>query len=192
MSSVLDDLPSRFKSGDEAAVKEAVERYSGAIAVIARSTVGSPELVAEVVQQTFIKAWKASSTFDETRELKPWLYQIARRTAVDVLRREGRAPVATGESVDTAVTPLSFERTWQQYEVRQALDELPVEERQVMKLSFLAGLTHEQIAEQLGIPVGTVKSRTGRAKKRLLRSLGHLDPTANQTGRSDVEGGEGS
>lgn len=187
----MDDLAIRFKAGDEAAVREVVRRYSGAVQTVARSTLRSPELVAEAVQQTFVKAWRASSSFDETRPLTPWLYSIARRTAIDIIRREGRPTTGDHEpETDVAVTPMSFERTWEIYEVRQALDDLPDEERVVMRLSFLVGLTHEQIAEQLDIPIGTVKSRTGRAKKRLAVALGHLAPTANQTSTSVVQGND--
>ena len=187
----MDELASRFKAGDEEAVREVVARYSGAIQTVARSMIGSPELVAEVVQQTFVKAWRASSSFDENRDLAPWLYSIARRTAIDVLRREGKPTAGAHEQpVDVAVSGQSFERTWEIYEVRQALDELPDPERVVMQLSFLAGLSHEQIAEKLDVPVGTVKSRTGRAKKRLLASLAHLRSTANQIDGAVVEVGE--
>ena len=187
----MEDLAIRFKAGDEAAVRQVVSQYSGAVQTIARSMLSSPELVAEVVQQTFVKAWRASASYDESRELKPWLYSIARRTAIDVVRRESRPTAGAHEQpVETAVTPMTFERTWEIYEIRQALDELPAEERVVMRMSFLIGMTHEQIAAELNIPVGTVKSRTGRAKKRLAVALGHLGPAANQTATSNVEGVE--
>lgn len=187
----MEDLAARFKAGDEDAVRAVVSQYSGAVQTIARSMLSSPELIAEVVQQTFVKAWRAAATFDESRDFKPWLYSIARRTAIDVIRRESKPTAgAHDQPVDVAVHPVSFERTWEIYEVRQALDELPPEERTVMQLSFLVGLTHQQIAERLGVPIGTVKSRTGRAKKRLAVALGHLDPAANQTTTSNVEGVE--
>lgn len=187
----MDQLAARFKAGDEEAVREVVGRYSGAIQTVARSMLSSPELVAEVVQQTFVKAWQSSSSFDDRRELAPWLYSIARRTAIDVLRREGKPTAGAHEQpVEVAVDSVSFERTWEIHEVRQALDELPDAERVVMQLSFLAGMSHEQIAEKLDIPVGTVKSRTGRAKKRLMASLAHLRSTANQIDAADVEVGE--
>lgn len=182
------DLIDRFKGGDESAVREIVQRYGGAVQTIARSMMRSDELIAETVQQTFVKAWRGAASFDETREFAPWLYSIARRTAIDILRREGRHETEPHDDEVASENEMTFERTWEIYEVRSALDALPAEERDVMRLSFLEGLTHEQIAERLGVPIGTVKSRTGRAKKRLLQSLKHLG--ANQTGGSNVEGGE--
>ena len=94
---------------------------------------------------------------------------------------------------DVAVTPLSFERTWEAFEVRRALDDLPPDERHVMKLVHLEGMTQAEVAEALGIPVGTVKSRSNRAHRRLAAALRHLlpdtDRTANPDETRDVQGG---
>jgi RNA polymerase sigma-70 factor (ECF subfamily) len=175
-----DDLPG-FRAGDPDAVRAVYRRYAGAVHTVARSMVGDPELAADVVQQTFVKAWRAAASFDETRELAPWLYSIARRTAIDVLRSERRPTMGDhAPQVDVAVTTLSFERTWEILEVRHAVDQLPDAEREVVRLSHLVGLTHVEIAERLQVPVGTVKSRSARAHKRLATALGHLDETANR------------
>ena len=190
------DAVARFRSGDEAAVREIIERHGGAVATVARSIVGgSHDHVAEVVQQTFVKAWRAAGSLEPGRPIQPWLYSIARRTAIDLLRRERRP--TTGDHAperDVAVESMTFERSVEIYEVRQALDDLPPEEREVMKLSHLMGMTHTEIAERLGVPIGTVKSRTGRAKKRLAGALSHYAPdvtrVANRNSEYDVEVGE--
>ncbi len=75
---------------DHPLVQALCAEFGGPVRTVARSMMSEPELVSEVVQQTFIKAWKASGSFDPQRELAPWLYSIARRTAIDVLRRERR------------------------------------------------------------------------------------------------------
>lgn len=177
----------RFRAGDETAVREIHQRYGGAVQTVARSMVSDPELVSEVVQQTFIKAWRGAAGFDEDRELAPWLYSIARRTAIDTIRKQ-RAPAVPLTGEEPAPATLSFERTWEIWEVRRAIDDLPDGEREVVQLSHLAGLTHEEIATRLGIAVGTVKSRSARAHKRLAAALRHLEEFANQDGRSHVEG----
>ena len=187
----MSDLKERFAAGDSDAVRDIVADYGGPVRTVARSMVAEPELVSEVVQQTFIKAWKASSTFDPQRELAPWLYSIARRTAIDVLRRERRPTMGDHEpETDVAVMPISFESTWERYEVRRALDTLSPDEREVIRLSHLVGVPHAEIAERLGVPVGTVKSRSNRALKRLAAALGHLDDSGIQNGPSHVEGVE--
>ncbi len=194
----MDELLDRFRAGDADAVRAIYRTYAGAVHTVAASVVGDGELAADVVQQTFVKAWRAAASFDRNRDLAPWLYSIARRTAIDVLRAESR-PTRGGHApeVEVAVTPLSFERAWEVYEVRRAIDDLPDEEREVIRLSHLEGLTHAEIAERLDVPPGTVKSRSFRAHRRLAAALRHLLPSpgpagaANQPDMANVEeGGE--
>jgi RNA polymerase sigma-70 factor (ECF subfamily) len=183
------DLVERFKAGDPDAVREVYREHAGAINTVARSIVRDRELAAEVVQQTFVKAWRAARQFEGTRELAPWLYSIARHTAIDALRAESK-PTRGGHEpeVDVAVMSESFERTWERFEIRRAVDDLPADEREIVRRSHLLGYTHDQIATQLGIPIGTVKSRSSRAHKRLAAALDHL--IANQTDEPGVVQGE--
>jgi len=179
------DLIERFKSGEAEAVRELYHEYGGAVLTVARSIVRDPELAAEVVQQTFVKAWRAADRFEGDREIGPWLYSIARRTAIDTLRSESK-PTRGGHDpeTDVGVQPDTFERTWERYQVRRALDALPADEREVMRRSHFLGETHPQIAEAMDVPIGTVKSRSGRAYRRLAAALAHLD--ANQPPPDDV------
>lgn len=194
----MDELLDRFRAGDPDAVRVIYRVHAGAVHTVARSIVGDGALAAEVVQQTFVKAWRAAASFDRNRDLAPWLYSIARRTAIDVLRSERRPTRGDhAPEVDVGVTPLSFERTWEVYEVRRAIDDLPAEEREVIRLSHLEGFTHTEIAERLDVPPGTVKSRSFRAHRRLAAALRHLlsEPgagdAANRSDMADVEeGGE--
>lgn len=186
------DVVERFVAGDADAVREIYRLHGRAVFTVARAMTGDSELAADVVQQTFIKAWKAASTFDGRRELAPWLYTIARRAAIDAMRTE-RRPTQGGHApeVDGVVEPVSFERTWETFEVRRAIDALSEPERQVIELNHRLGLTHEQIAERLGVPIGTIKSRIHRAHRRLATALGYLrDETENQGAVHDVEADE--
>jgi RNA polymerase sigma-70 factor (ECF subfamily) len=168
------DLVARFAAGDELAVKAIYERFAGPVLTVAMSALGRRDLADEVVQTTMLKAWRAAGTFDPARELAPWIYAIARRVAIDVHRREARAPVPSELADEVGVEPLSFSRTWEAWEVRLAIDQLPTDERQVVYLSHMVGLTHREIAHRLGVPLGTVKSRSSRAHRRLASLLGHL------------------
>jgi RNA polymerase sigma-70 factor, ECF subfamily len=175
------DLASRFRDGDPDAVRELYRRYAGALLAISRSMLGDPELARDAVQQTFIQAWRAASTFDPERKLSSWLYQICRRVCIDRYRQERRpsaALTATGELVDVSLAGPSMERIWAVYEVRRAIDELPEPERVVMRLSHLDGQSYSEIADRLGVPLGTVKSRAFRAHERLTISLAHLRDAA--------------
>ena len=132
------------------------------------------ELAAECVQEAFVKAWRASKSFDPARELRPWLATITRRVAVDIYRREARTRSDPHPDVDDTVVPIAFERTWEAFEVRAALDQLPGDEREVVRLAHFEGLTHSEIADKLRVPVGTVKSRSFRAHRKLAGLLAHL------------------
>ncbi len=188
----VDEMVERFRAGDPDAIREVYRRHAGAVFTVARSITNDRELAADVLQQVFVKAWRAAAGFDGSRDLAPWLYAIARRTAIDAIRKEHR-PTQGGHEpeVESVVHTMSFERTWEVHEVRRAIDELPDTEREVVRLSHLEGMTHEQIAGRLDVPMGTVKSRSSRAHKRLAAALRHLrdespDP-ANQTELRTVE-----
>lgn len=182
-------LVAQFKAGDPDAIRELYGEFGGAVTTVARSIVRDAELAAEVVQQTFVKAWRSADQFEGEREIAPWLYAIARRTAIDALRAENRPTRGDHEpEVEVGEEPHTFERTWIQFEVRQAIDALPEGEREVIRRSHLLGESHSQIAEAMEVPLGTVKSRSGRAHKRLALALAHLD--ANRIAEADVVEGE--
>jgi RNA polymerase sigma-70 factor (ECF subfamily) len=169
------DLAAGFAAGDEAAVRAVYSRYAGPIVTVAMGTLGKRELADEVVQTTMLKAWRASASFDPSRDLAPWLYAIARRVAIDIYRRETRAGTPEELTDDrAAVVPLSFERTWEAWEVRCALERLPPDEREVVRLAHFLGMTHAEISKHLNVPLGTVKSRSSRAYKRLAALLAHV------------------
>jgi len=163
----------RFRIGDEAAVKAVYDRFGGPVFALSMSILGEHGLAADATQQTFIKAWRAASTYDAERSFAPWIYAIARRTAIDLYRK--RARVVVSDEVDLVSFPPGLETVWEVFEVRSALDQLPDEERQVVKLSHFDGFTHVEIAERLDIPVGTVKSRSHRAHRRLVELLRHVE-----------------
>jgi RNA polymerase sigma factor (sigma-70 family) len=168
------ELNTRFCLGDETAVRAIYQRYGGAMFAVAMSMLPNRELAAEAVQEAFVKAWRASKSFDPQRELRPWLATITRRVAVDIYRREARTRSEPRADVDDTVVPIAFERTWEAFEVRAALDQLPDDEREVVRLAHFEGLTHSEIAEKLQVPLGTVKSRSFRAHRRLAGLLSHL------------------
>jgi RNA polymerase sigma-70 factor (ECF subfamily) len=163
----------RFREGDESAVKAVYERFRGPVFAISMSVLHDHGLASDSTQQTFIKAWQAATTYDPERELAPWIYAIARRTAIDIYRKQSRS--ITSDVVDSVALPPELETIWEVFEVRSALDRLPDEERQVIKLSHFEGLTHVEIASHMDIPLGTVKSRSHRAHRRLLDLLKHVE-----------------
>jgi RNA polymerase sigma factor (sigma-70 family) len=173
------DLRARFRQGDPDAVRSVYRSHGRLVYAVAYKVLGDRGLAEEATQQTFLKAWRAAQSFEESRELGPWLAAIARRVAIDLYRREAVRSADPLESVapgDPALVapPDSAEAIYDVWEVRQAVAQLPPDEQEVVRLQHLDGFTHTQIAERTGVAVGTVKSRSFRAHKRLAELLGHL------------------
>ena len=111
---------------------------------VAYKVLGDRSLAEEAVQQTFVKAWRAAQSFDESRELGPWLAAIARRVAIDLYRREA---VRTADPIEFAppgdpalvAAPHSAEAVYDVWEVRQAVAQLPSDEQEVVRLQHLDG-----------------------------------------------------
>jgi RNA polymerase sigma-70 factor (ECF subfamily) len=171
------ELRRRFRDGDPVALGELYERFAGPLLALCRSQLRDIEQARDAVQQTFLRAWRSAATFDVGRPLGPWLFQICRRVCIDTYRRQrARFEPLDDHEHDPAlsVTGPSLERSWLVWEVRQAIDALPAESREIIRLRHVDGWTVEQVAEFLDLPIGTVKSRSFRAHRHLLASLAHL------------------
>ena len=164
----------RFRSGDPEAVRAVYREYGSSVFAVAYKALGSSDLAEEATQQTFVKAWRAAATYDPARELGPWLATIARRTAIDIHRREARRPTVQLDEASLIDLPEGVDQSFDVWAVRGAIDELPPLEREVVRLQHLESLTQAEIAERLGVPVGTIKSRSFRAHRLLAARLGHL------------------
>jgi len=168
-----------FRRRDPEAVRALYREYGRLVYAVAYRVLGRRDLAEDAVQQTFVNAWQAADRFDVTRDPASWLATIARRSAIDIYRREQRRPASDLADVatdDPAVVSLppdlgAVEAVWQ---VRRAIDELAPDEAAVVRLQHLDGMTHMEIADELGIALGTVKSRSHRAHRRLATLLGHL------------------
>jgi RNA polymerase sigma-70 factor, ECF subfamily len=173
------ELGAQFGRGDPDAVRAVYRRYAGSMLVLARSRLADSQQAQDAVQQAFLQAWRAAATYDPSRPLSTWLYSITRRVCVDVYRRQQRQAVLTetGDAPEEAVVdvaPAGVERRWEAHEVRAAVDGLRSEERDIIRLAYFDGLSLPEVAERLDLPLGTVKSRSFRAYRRLAQELGHL------------------
>ncbi|WP_431901156.1 RNA polymerase sigma factor [Micromonospora chalcea] len=168
-----DDLAARFRDGDEAALREAYDRYGRAVLHLATTTLVNRSDAEDVTQATFVAAWLGRETFDPAKgSLVGWLLGIGRRKVVDRIRASAREtrvvetvkqlpePVSTGPDPDTVVDRLV---------VADELARLPDEQRRMLELAFYDDLTHQQIAAVTGVPLGTVKSHIRRGMQSLKR-----------------------
>jgi RNA polymerase sigma-70 factor (ECF subfamily) len=177
----VDSLSARFARREPGSIDEAYLLYGARLYATAHRLLGDQERASEAVQEAFLRAWQKAHTYDDERPLGPWLQAICRRTAIDAFRRHRRDPGPVDDASlgrRTAPVPDGLEDIELMWEVRAALDRLPDGEREVMRLAHLRGLTYPEIADLLDLPVGTVKSRTHRAHRRLAADLGHLRDTA--------------
>jgi RNA polymerase sigma factor (sigma-70 family) len=172
------DLASRFASGDADTVRVVYQTYGRLVFAVAYRVLGDPGLAEDATQQTFVQAWRAAAGYDPSRPLGAWLTTIAKRVAIDTYRRERRhrdlddVDTATGSALITL--PPSAEQIHDVAEVRRALDELTPQDRDLIRMQHFDELSHAEIAVELEIPLGTVKSRTFRAHRRLAGLLAHL------------------
>jgi len=168
----------RFRDGDPDAVRAVYQAYGPLVYAVTFRVLGDRSLCEEATQQTFVRAWRAAASFDASRELDPWIAMIARRVAIDMYRREAARATSPLDPVarehPALVASPAADAVLDVWEVRRAVSALPAELREIVRLQHFDGLAHDEIAARLGVPVGTVKSRSFRAHRRLARELGHL------------------
>lgn len=149
-----------------------VEDHAPAMYRLAYRLVGDAHTAEDVVQDTLRSAWQSRHRFDQSRGMRAWLAAILRRRAIDRWRREGHWPAPAGErSLDIPVEgadPLASDYTDR---MQRALERLPDELRESILLVVVGELTHQEAANALGVPLGTVLSRVSRARGRLRQQL---------------------
>jgi RNA polymerase sigma-70 factor (ECF subfamily) len=165
-------LVSRVAEGDhQHALEELYRRYAPRLYAFGVRVLGSRDLAEELVQETFVRLWRTATTFDRSKgSVGAFVFTIARHIAVDLWRRPSSRPFDPEpeevpepvDRVDTVVTVLA---------VRDAMRDLSVAHREVLELTYRTGLKQTEIAEILGVPLGTVKTRTYYALRALKLAL---------------------
>jgi RNA polymerase sigma-70 factor (ECF subfamily) len=176
------ELELAFAKGGDDALAAVYARYGRVVYSLARRTVG-PEVAEEVTQDVFVAAWSSRDRYDPGRgSLAGWLIGVARHKVTDALRSQQRvtARVERAASVagGTIATPPEVDQLAERLMVADGLATLRPEVREVVELAFYSDLTHEQIAERTGRPLGTVKSHIRRSLATLRRHLEGLDASA--------------
>lgn len=169
------ELAVRFAGGEPGSVAELYRAYGRLVYTVAYRVLGDASLAEDATRQTFVQARQSAAGFDPSRDLAAWLARIAGRTAIDIYRNRGHRHLndLTLTEPGPAGPPPSAERIHDIWQVRRALDTLPDQDRELIRLQHLRQLTHTEIAERLAIPLRTVKSRSLRAHRRLADLLGH-------------------
>ena len=172
-----DEVARRFALGDEQALAWAYERWSGQIHGMAVRAFGSGPDAEDVTQQVFVSAWTGRNGFRrDAGPLPAWLVGICRHKIADTWARRDRqrraAEAAIGEAQSApAATPTFDNHVADRVLLLDELDRLGQPQRGIIELAFFEDLTHTQIAERTGIPLGTVKSHIRRTLERLRTRL---------------------
>jgi RNA polymerase sigma-70 factor (ECF subfamily) len=175
-----EDLMPLLERKDPSAFEIVYDRHGGAAYSLAYRIVGDRGVAEDVTQEAFLSVWRSGARFDRTRgSVRTWLLGVVRNRAIDVLRREaGRAPAVSLELETVPEQESRFERTDAEAlrhetarEVRGVLRELPEDQVRVVQLAYFGGLTHAEIAEALGMPLGTVKGRMRLAMDKMRAKL---------------------
>jgi len=164
-----EELMSLVESKDPAAFEAFFDRHGGAAYSLAHRIVGDRTKAEDVAQEAFLSIWRSRAGYDRARgSVRAWVLGIARNRAIDALRRDARPGVPQLAFDDDAVleskpaqerTDAEAVRRETAREVRGALSDLPNDQSKVIELAYFGGFSHSEIAELLGMPLGTVKGR---------------------------------
>jgi RNA polymerase sigma-70 factor (ECF subfamily) len=172
------ELLRRIADHRQEALAALYDRFAPLLLAVTRRILGNGADAEEVVQETFVQVWAQAGRYDARRSSVPtWLVLIARSRAIDLLRSRGvreRAVTAATADARSDESPQGPRSVW--YEERRArldaaLEGLPAEQRQVVQQAFFLGMSQREIAEATGLPLGTVKTRTLLAMRKLRDSL---------------------
>ena len=175
-----EDLMTLVDRRDPDAFAVLYDRHGGAAYSLAHRIVGDPAIAEDVTQEAFISVWRSGARFDAARgSVRSWTLGIVRNRAIDALRRvSGSAPKLNLDDDALLESQTSEELTDSEAirretarRVRGALRELPDEQSEVIGLAYFGGFTHTEIAEMLGMPLGTVKGRMRLGLEKIRNTL---------------------
>lgn len=169
----------RMAEGDSNALSELYDRYSGMLNGLALRVLSDPADAEEILQEAFLQAWDQADRYDPARSsVSTWLVLITRSRAIDRLRSrkvgDKTAVAAHEENPQTHTSPTGARDVLMSERRRRIcaeLEKIPPEQREVLELAFFRGMTQREIAEHTTMPLGTVKTRTLLAMKKLRRAL---------------------
>lgn len=170
--------------GDEEALIELHRRYVNLVYSVAYRILDEQMAAEEVTQDTFMRLWNKSASYDpEKGRFITWLLTVTRRLAIDLLRQRQRREPRAGmlfmdEDPSLWENLLSVDEGDLRRTLLAALRDLPLEQRELIELVYFGGMSHNDIAESLSIPLGTVKTRIRLGMQKLRTAWGESNPSA--------------
>ena len=161
----------RCRAGDTDAFRHLVERYQSEALGHAVAILGNREDAADAAQEAFVLAFRALDRFQTERKFYPWLYTILRNCCFKLANRRRKNAGEPLDELCLLAAPEAGRKEQQTRQLEMALLRLTAEDRELITLKHLDGLSYEELAERLEIPPGTVMSRLYHARKRLRHEL---------------------
>ncbi|MFN8459555.1 MAG: sigma-70 family RNA polymerase sigma factor [Anaerolineae bacterium] len=172
----------RVATGEAAALEILYDQYASAVMGLALKMLGDRAAAEEVVQETFWRVWRNANSYRAQQgNFTTWLFGITRNLAIDAWRRRKARPQPIFDQDEEQQLeqnpdprPDVTETTWinmKHSQVRQALNMLPPNQRQVVEMAFFWGMTRQEIAEKIGVPLGTVHTRARLGLQKLKEAL---------------------
>jgi RNA polymerase sigma-70 factor (ECF subfamily) len=170
-----EELVALLKSGSDKAFSIIYDSFSGALYGVINRIVNDEEQANDILQEAFVKIWKNSASYDTSRgRLFTWLLNIARNCAIDATRSKQNKDGRKNQSLDNSVKSINKTRVsainTDHIGLKEVVEKLRPEYRQIIDLLYFGGYTQEELAKEMGIPLGTVKTRS-RAALVVLREL---------------------
>lgn len=190
-----ENLVEEYLGGDAGAFRTLIERYHDPLLRFLFRLTGSSQLAEDVFQDTFLQVHQSLGSFDLSRTFKPWLFTIAANKGRDALRKNQRRAAVSlsaryGQDQGDALVDLleievpgpgaGLEAEEQSRRVQAAMDAMPIRLREILLLSYFQKLTYTQLADTLGIPIGTVKSRLHAAVASFAKAWQAMDGSEEQ------------
>jgi RNA polymerase sigma-70 factor (ECF subfamily) len=178
-----DQLIAAVARGDHPALLALYDRHGRVAYGLAYRILGEAGAAEEAVQDAFLRVWRRAATFDPSRGVvRSWLMTIVHHCAIDLLRRKASAPPVVA-GLDEIAERQAVPDAWgdvvgrmERDRVRSAVATLPGDQRRAIEMAFFDGLTHREIAERDGLPLGTVKGRLRLGLRRLYGMLAEPEP----------------
>ena len=167
-------LVSQIVAGEQNAMREVYEAYSGPLQSFVKSWLADPHEASDIVHETMLEVWRRADRFQGRSSLKSWIFSIARYKAIDKNRKGSRLSYTDVEPEieDDGISPSEALAASQEAEqIRASISTLSEAHQRVIHLAFYADMSYKEIAEIEDCPVGTVKTRVLHAKKLLMRHL---------------------
>jgi len=183
-----------FQGGNTDALSHLLKRRRTWLYNVAKRAVSDPQFAEDGLQEALVQIWKGAKDFRGDSQVTTWMYQIVFRCCVDVVRKENvrKAEALPEDSENLIGSSTGFESQIEdKLLISAALAELEPGHREVIELVWLKQLSHEEVSERLGVPIGTVKSRASRAQARLKEIIKEiLSESGNQRATSSVKESE--